>query len=92
MKKLEGETALRAIVCIKSVPDTTEVRFDPETNTLRRDEVASIINPFDTYAIEEALRLRETHGGKVTVISMGPQRRRRNSNRPLPWGATRPYC
>jgi electron transfer flavoprotein beta subunit len=63
---------LHAIVCIKSVPDTTEVRFDPETNTLRRDEVESIINPFDTYAIEEALRLREAHGGKVTVISMGP--------------------
>ena len=63
---------MHAIVCIKSVPDTTEVRFDPETNTLRRDEVESIINPFDTYAIEEALRLREAHGGKVTVLSMGP--------------------
>ena len=63
---------MHAIVCIKSVPDTTEVRFDPETNTLIRDEVESIINPFDTYAIEEALRLKEAHGGKVTVLSMGP--------------------
>jgi len=63
---------LRIIVCIKSVPDTTEVRFNPETNTLMRDEVASIINPFDTYAIEEAIRLQEAHGGSVTVVTMGP--------------------
>ena len=63
---------MHAIVCIKSVPDTTEVRFDPETNTLMRDEVEAIINPFDMYAIEEALRLREAHGGTVTVITMGP--------------------
>jgi len=63
---------LHVIVCIKSVPDTTEVRFNPETNTLMRDEVESIINPFDTYAIEEGLRLTEAHGGKVTVLSMGP--------------------
>ena len=52
---------LHVIVCIKSVPDTTQVRFDPETNTLLRGEVASIINPFDMYAIEEALRLAEEH-------------------------------
>ena len=63
---------MHAIVCIKSVPDTTEVRFNSETNTLMRDEVESIINPFDTYAIEEAIRLKEAHGGKVTVVSMGP--------------------
>jgi len=63
---------VRAIVCIKQVPDTTEVKIDPERGTLIRDGVPSIINPFDTYAIEEALRLREKFGGKVTVISMGP--------------------
>jgi electron transfer flavoprotein beta subunit len=63
---------LHAIVCIKSVPGTTEVRINPETNTLMRSEVESIINPFDTYAIEEALRLKEAHGGTVTVITMGP--------------------
>ncbi|HHX42817.1 MAG TPA: electron transfer flavoprotein subunit beta/FixA family protein [Chloroflexi bacterium] len=63
---------MHAIVCIKSVPDTTEVRIDPETNTLMRGEVESVINPFDTYAIEEAIRLKEAHGGKVTVITMGP--------------------
>ncbi len=63
---------MRAIVCIKSVPGTTEVRINPETNTLMRSEVESIINPFDTYDIEEALRLKEAHGGTVTVITMGP--------------------
>ena len=63
---------MQAIVCIKQVPDTSEVRINPETNTLVRDGVESIINPFDMYAIEEAIRLREAHGGKVTAISMGP--------------------
>jgi len=63
---------LHAIVCIKSVPDTTQVRFDPETNTLMRGEVESTINPFDMYAIEEALRLKEAQGGTVTVLTMGP--------------------
>jgi electron transfer flavoprotein beta subunit len=60
------------VVCIKSVPDTTEVRFNPETHTLMRDQAESIINPFDMYAIEEALRLQENHGGTVTVVTMGP--------------------
>lgn len=63
---------LNIIVCIKQVPDTTEVKIDPKTNTLIREGVASIINPFDMYAIEEGIRLKEKYGGKVTVISMGP--------------------
>jgi electron transfer flavoprotein beta subunit len=63
---------MNAIVCIKQVPDTTDVRIDPKTNTLIREGVASIINPFDMYALEEALRLKERFGGKVTVITMGP--------------------
>ena len=63
---------MNIVVCIKQVPDTTDVRIDPATNTLIREGVPSIINPFDMYAIEEALRLREKLGGKVTVISMGP--------------------
>ncbi len=63
---------MHAIVCIKQVPDTTEVKIDPDRGTLIRDGVPSIINPFDTYAIEEALRIREKFGGKVTVITMGP--------------------
>jgi len=60
------------IVCIKQVPETTEVKINPETNTLIREGVPSIINPFDENAIECALRLRELHGGKVTVLTMGP--------------------
>lgn len=63
---------MHLVVCIKQVPDTMDVKIDPETNTLQREGVASIINPFDMYAIEEALRLREKMGGKVTALSMGP--------------------
>jgi electron transfer flavoprotein beta subunit len=60
------------IVCIKQVPNTTDVKIDPVKNTLIREGVESIINPFDTYAIEEGVRLKERFGGKVTVITMGP--------------------
>ena len=63
---------MNIIVCIKQVPETTEVRINPETNTLIREGVKSIINPFDMYAIEEGVRLKEKLGGKVTVLSMGP--------------------
>ncbi|MCX5698138.1 MAG: electron transfer flavoprotein subunit beta/FixA family protein [Candidatus Omnitrophica bacterium] len=63
---------MNIIVCIKQVPETTEVRINPETNTLMREGVKSIINPFDMYAIEEAVRLKERFGGKVSVITMGP--------------------
>jgi electron transfer flavoprotein beta subunit len=60
------------IVCIKQVPDTSEIRINPETNTLMREGVPSIINPFDLNAIEAALQIREQAGGKVTVLTMGP--------------------
>lgn len=63
---------MNIIVCIKQVPETTEVRINHETNTLIREGVKSIINPFDMYAIEEAMRLKEKFGGKATVITMGP--------------------
>ena len=63
---------MHLIVCIKQVPDTTDVKIDPETNTLMREGVESIINPFDMYAIEEALRLKTRLGGRVTALSMGP--------------------
>lgn len=63
---------MRYIVCIKQVPNTTEIKIDPVTNTLVREGVESILNPFDTYAIEEAVRLKEAHGGTVIAISMGP--------------------
>ncbi|HAT72786.1 MAG TPA: electron transfer flavoprotein subunit beta [Elusimicrobia bacterium] len=63
---------MNIIVCIKQVPNTTDVRIDPVTNTLIRDGVESVINPFDNYAIEEAVRLKERMGGKVTALTMGP--------------------
>jgi len=63
---------VQIVVCIKQVPDTAEVRINPETNTLIREGVPSIINPYDVHAIEAALQIREKTGGKVIVITMGP--------------------
>jgi electron transfer flavoprotein alpha/beta subunit len=60
------------IVCIKQVPDTAEVKINPETNTLIREGVPSMINPYDMHAIEAAIQIREKTGGKITVITMGP--------------------
>ena len=63
---------MHVIVCMKQVPDTTNVRINPETNTLMREGVESIINPFDEYALEEALKLKDTLGARVTAVTMGP--------------------
>ncbi len=64
--------AFKIVVLIKQVPDTAEVRINPETNTLIRDGVPSIVNPYDLNALEAALRIKEGAGGTVTVLSMGP--------------------
>jgi len=64
-------TILNVVVCVKQVPATNEVKMNKETNTIIREGVESIINPFDMYAIEEGLRIRENLGGNVTVLSMG---------------------
>jgi len=63
---------LNIIVCIKQVPDTSEIKINPETNTLMREGVPSIINPFDLHALEAGLRIKEEMGGKVTALTMGP--------------------
>lgn len=63
---------MNLVVLVKQVPETTDVKIDRETNTLIREGVSSIVNPFDMYAVEQALRIRDEHGGKVTCISMGP--------------------
>jgi electron transfer flavoprotein beta subunit len=63
---------MNIIVCIKQVPNTTNVQIDHETGRLKRDGLEFIINLFDEYAIEEGVRIRERVGGKVTVITMGP--------------------
>jgi electron transfer flavoprotein beta subunit len=78
---------MNIVVCIKQVPETTEVRINPETNTLIREGVPSIINPFDENAIEEALRIKEAHGGKVTVITMGPPQAAEALRKALAMGA-----
>ena len=63
---------MKLIVLIKQVPDTTEVKLDPKTGNLIREGVESIINPDDRHALEAAVCLKETHGGKVIALSMGP--------------------
>lgn len=63
---------LKIIVLVKQVPDASEVRIDPKTGTLIREGVASIINPEDRHGLEEAVRIKEKHGGRVIAVSMGP--------------------
>ena len=63
---------MHIVSCIKQVPDTAQIKIDPETNTLIRSGVESICNPYDLVATEAAIKLAERYGGKVTVISMGP--------------------
>jgi electron transfer flavoprotein beta subunit len=63
---------MNVVVCLKQVPGTTQVKMDPQTNTLVRQGVEAILNPFDAYAMEEGVKLKERFGGKVTVVSMGP--------------------
>lgn len=63
---------MELLVCIKQVPGTTKVEVDPVTGVLKRDGVDSKMNPYDLYAVEAALRLKELHGGTVKVVSMGP--------------------
>jgi len=63
---------MHIVCCLKQVPDTAEVKIDPETNTLIREGVESIINPYDLVAVEMAVRLKEEHGCTVSAVSMGP--------------------
>ena len=64
--------AIHIVVAIKQVPDTSNVRINPETGTLIREGVPSILNPYEVHALELAVRLKELHGGTVTVLTMGP--------------------
>ncbi len=78
---------MHSIVCVKQVPDSSEVRVDPETNTLIREGVPSIINPFDAHAVEAAVKLKEKYGGKVTVITMGPPQAEEVIRKSIQFGA-----
>ncbi len=78
---------MHTVCCLKQVPDTAQVRIDPETNTLVRAGVESILNPFDLVALEQAMRLKEEHGGKVTAIAMGPPQAKSILRQALSMGA-----
>lgn len=67
-----SDKPLHIIVLMKQVPDTDEVKMNPETGTMVRDGVGTVINPLDLHAIQAALDIREKRGGKISVISMGP--------------------
>ena len=79
---------MHIVCCVKQVPDTTQVKIDPQTNTLVRAGVESICNPYDLVAVEAAARLKEKHGGRVTVISMGPSQAESALRECLSIGAT----
>lgn len=76
-----------AVTCVKQVPDTTQVKVDPVTGTLIREGVPFIMNPFDTHALEESLRLKDKYGFRVAVISMGPPNTEVTLRRALALGA-----
>ena len=78
---------MKIVVCIKQVPNTTEIKIDPVTNTLKRDGVPSIINPDDKTAIEVALNLKQLHGATVTVLTMGPAQAEKALREALAMGA-----
>jgi electron transfer flavoprotein beta subunit len=69
---LPKEKTVKILVCIKQVPDSAQIRVHPVTNTIMRQGVPTIVNPYDLFSLEEALRLRDKFGGEVTVLTMGP--------------------
>lgn len=80
---------MHIVVCIKQVPDSAQIRVHPVTNTIMRQGVPTIINPYDLFALEEALRLRDRLGGKVTVLTMGPPTASESLRKTLTFGADR---
>jgi electron transfer flavoprotein beta subunit len=80
---------MHIVVCMKQVPDSAQIRVHPVTNTIMRQGVPTIINPYDLVAIEEALRLRDTFGGEVTVLTMGPPSAEDSLRKALSFGVDR---
>lgn len=80
---------MHIVVCIKQVPDSAQIRVHPVTNTIMRQGVPTIINPYDLFALEEALRLRDRLGGQVTVLTMGPPTAGDSLRKALTFGADR---
>lgn len=82
---------MNIVVCIKQVPDTTEIKIDPVKNTLIRAGVKSILNPFDRNAVEMALQLKDKYGAKVTAVSMGPAQAKEVLREALAMGVDEAY-
>ncbi len=80
---------MHIVVCLKQVPDSAQIRVHPVTNTIMRQGVPTIINPYDLFALEEALRLRDRLGGEVTVLTMGPPMAEDALRKALTFGADR---
>ncbi|MEA1675915.1 electron transfer flavoprotein subunit beta/FixA family protein [Nitrospirillum sp. BR 11163] len=80
---------MHIVVCMKQVPDSAQIRVHPVTNTIMRQGVPTIINPYDLFALEEALRLRDRLGGEVTVLTMGPVMAEESLRKALTFGADR---
>lgn len=80
---------MKILVCIKQVPDSAQIRVHPVTNTIMRQGVPTIINPYDLFSLEEALRLRDKLGGEVTVLTMGPPMAADSLRKALAIGADR---
>jgi electron transfer flavoprotein beta subunit len=80
---------MHIVVCVKQVPDSAQIRVHPVTNTIMRQGVPTIINPYDLFSLEEALRLRDLHGGEVTVVTMGPPMAETALRKCLTFGANR---
>jgi electron transfer flavoprotein beta subunit len=84
-----SEIRMHIVVCIKQVPDSAQIRVHPVTNTIMRQGVPTIINPYDLFAVEEALRQRDKHGGEVTVLTMGPPSAEDSLRKTLTFGVDR---
>jgi electron transfer flavoprotein beta subunit len=78
---------MHIVVCIKQVPDSAQIRVHPVHNTIMRQGVPAIINPYDLFALEEALRLKDRYGGYVTVLCMGPSQADAALRKTLSFGA-----
>lgn len=65
---------MKIVVCVKQVPGSADAKIDPETKRIVREGIKAVTNPFDTYAVEEAVRIKEKVGGEVIVLTMGPPR------------------
>ncbi len=79
---------MHIVVCIKQVPDSAQIRVHPVTNTIMRQGVPAIVNPYDLFALEEALRLKDRFGGRVTMLCMGPPQAEDALRKCISFGAT----